>query len=805
MHMEEVLFSSLQTSRPLSRRSTLSIFSARELPDTRPPMRVAKVGVIGAGAMGTGIAALAASAGIPVVLLDVPADGDRNARAREAVQKALKAKMSPFMDPERASRVTTGNIEDHFALLGECDWIVEAIIEQVEPKRQLFAQLESTVKPTAIVSSNTSGIPIASLSRGRSDHFRAHFLGTHFFNPARYLHLLEVIPAQDTLAETTANMRTFAERMLGKGVVLAKDVPGFIANRIGLFGFRATMKLMEDFDLTIDEVDALTGPLIGRPRSATFRTSDISGLDVLVLVTEELSRVTGESFALPPWVQQLVRQGRLGEKTGAGFYRKEGKQILTLDWKTGEYHPAASPELAELQFLKSEPLERRLEGLTRAGGKHAEFLRTLFLAMAEYTLEKTPELAHDIASVDRAMEWGYGWEMGPFRVFDAMGLDFLRSAMPERGMRVPHLLSLARESFYRTLGSGPRQLSFGGEYAPIEPIPEQLDLSLIKMRLGPLASNDDATVLDVGDGVVLLEFHGKLNTLGAGALAMLQRALDIVDREGRVGLVIGNEDPRTFSAGANLAEVLGLVRAQNWSGLEAAVVAFQQAVAGLRRVPFPVVVAPFGLTLGGGAEFALHAAGVQADAELYMGLVEVGVGLLPAGGGTKELLFRFTRELAPYEEADPFEAVKRAFKLITTATTSTSALDARRLGFLREADRVSMNRDRLLSGAKARVLELAPDYAPPGEQTIRALGREALGNLEYAIWAMREANHVADHDVVVGKQIATVLSGGDGPPRDVSEQDVLDLEREAFLSLIGTPATQARITHMLKTGQPLRN
>jgi 3-hydroxyacyl-CoA dehydrogenase len=767
-------------------------------------MRIAKVGVIGAGAMGTGIAALTASAGIPVVLLDIPGDPDRDGRAREAVQRAIKAKMSPFMDPERASKITLGNIEDDLELLADCDWIVEAIIEQLEPKRALFERLERVARPGAIVSSNTSGIPIASLADGRGDRFRANFLGTHFFNPARYLHLLEIIPAAGTSAETAATLRAFAERMLGKGVVIAKDVPGFIANRLGLFGLTTTLRLMEQFGLTIDEVDALTGPLIGRPKSATFRTGDISGIDVLVLVTDELARVTGESFTLPDWVHELARTGRLGEKTGAGFYRREGKQILTFDRRSGEYRPASPANMSELRSLQNLPLEQRLAALTTAEGRYAEFLRAVLLEFARYTLDRTPELSHDIVSVDRAMEWGYGWEIGPFRVFDAMGLEFLRGSIG-RGRPVPRLLETARESFYRTLGSGPRQLSFAGEYAPIEPIPGHLDLSLVRTRLGPVASNDDASVLDVGDGVLLLEFHGKLNTLWSGSLDMLRRALELVPAQGMAGLVIGNEDRRTFSAGANLAALLALVRQGDWTKVERAVLAFQEAVASLRRTPFPVVVAPFGLTLGGGAEFALHATRVQAHAELYMGLVEVGVGLIPAGGGTKELLVRFTRELAPYEEADAFEGVKRAFKLIAMATTSTSALDARRLGVLRDGDRVSMNRDRLLSDAKARVLDLAPDYAPPGPQTIRALGREALGNLHYALFAMHEGGYAGEHDVVVGRRLAHVLAGGDGPPRDVSEQDILDLEREAFLALLGTKGTQDRMAHMLETGKPLRN
>lgn len=768
-------------------------------------MRIAKVGVVGAGAMGTGIAALAASAGFPVVLLDVPDAPDRDARARTAVDKALQSRAVPFMDPSCAARITIGNTEDHLDRLADCDWIIEAIIERPEPKRDLFQRLESLVRPETIVSSNTSGIPIHTLSAGRSEQFRQNFLGTHFFNPVRHLHLLELIPTTDTLPDVVIRIRDFAERMLGKGAILARDVPGFVANRLGLHGLFRTIRLMEEFGLTIDEVDALTGPFLGRPKSATFRTADISGLDVLLDVSQGLSATTGEDFSLPSWIHDLVKQGKLGAKTGAGFYRKEGSQILTLDWRTGEYRPQSVTPLTDLAFLAREPLPKRLKGITRAGGTHAEFQRALLLETAAYTLSKTPDIAYDITSVDRALEWGFAWEMGPFRVFDAVGVEWLRSAFAERNLGEPGLLAVAREGFYRQLSSGPRQLSFVGEYAPIEAIPHSIDLDLVELRLGTLASNREATLLDIGDGVALLKLHGKMNTLGSGALDLIEQSLDLVDRSGFAGLVLGSANPGTFSAGANLVEVLSEVDAGHWDALDAAVRRFQQTVQRLKSVPFPVVVAPNGLTLGGGAEFALHAARIQAGAELYIGLVEVGVGLLPAGGGTKQLLFRFTAELEPYEEADPFEAVKRAFKLISMGTMSASALDARRIGLLRAGDRISMNRDRVISDAKARVIELAPDYTPPVPRTIRALGSEGLGNLSYGIWAMREAGHITDHEVTIGRKIAYVLCGGDGPPRMVNEQDILDLEREAFLSLLETPQTRERIAYMLENGKPLRN
>jgi len=768
-------------------------------------MRIGKIGVIGAGAMGSGIAALAASAGFPVVLLDVPGEPDKNTPARNGVQRALKAKPPQFMTPDRAALITVGNTADDLMLLADCDWIIEAIIEQPVPKRQLFEQLERVISPTAIVSTNTSAIPIRTLVESRTEPFRRRFLGTHFFNPPRYLHLLEVIPTERTAPEVVAAIRAFGERLLGKGIVIARDVPGFIANRLGIHGFLRAIRYMEELDLTIDEVDALTGPLIGRPKSATFRTGDISGIDVLAHVATGLSATTGEDFVLPHWVRNLVAEKRLGEKTGAGFYKKVGKEILTLDWKTGEYAPAAKPVLKDLEFIQGLPLNDRLHALTTAGGPHAEFIRKLLLSESHYTLTKTPEIASDIVSVDRAMEWGYAWESGPFKQMDAVGLEFLRGGFLTLGLGEPPLLRTAQESFYRRPGNGERYLTFVGQYSPVDELAGHLSLDALRLRNRVMEQSPDAALYDVGEGVLLLEFRSKMNSLGEGVMQMLDAALDRADRGRHTGLIIGNDDPRTFTAGADLPFVLRQAAAGEWKALEAGVESFQRLVTSLRKKPFPVVVAPFGLTLGGGAEMTLHASRVQAHAELYVGLVEVGVGLIPAGGGTKELLFRFSEEIAAYDEADPFEAVKRAFKMIAMATTSTSALDARKLGFLRDGDRISMNRDHLLGDAKARVLELARDYVAPPPRRIRALGREAIGNLEYAIWAMHEGGQASDHDVRIGHALARVLAGGDGPPREVSEQDVLDLEREAFLSLLGTKETQQRIESMLKTGKPLRN
>lgn len=777
-------------------------------PATTPPgvIRIRKVGVVGAGAMGSGIAALAASAGIPVVLLDIPGDAnDRGAPARNGLQKALKAKPAAFMSAERAALVKTGNTEDDLQLLADCDWIVEAIIELPAPKKELFARLESLIKPDAIIATNTSGIPMSMLLEGRSQNFAAHFLGTHFFNPPRYMHLLELIPTPETAPEVLAAVREFSERMLGKGVVIAKDAPGFIANRLGVFGVTRTLALQQELDLTIDEVDALTGPLIGRPKSATFRTGDLTGIDVLGHVAKGTAQATGETFDLPEWVHAMIKAGRLGDKTGGGFYRKKGKDIETLDWKTGEYGPQNRNSIPDLDRLLKLPVAQRIRAARDLPGKHGEFLRRALVAAARYTLEKTESLAYDIVSVDRALEWGYAWDIGPFKVMDALGLDWLREQMSKDGGSVPALLANAGDSFYRTSGANITATSLDGSRGLVPPITGHLSLDALHRAGQVLRENDEAAVVDLGDNVLGLEFRGKMNTLGQGVGDMLKYALDTVDRHGYAGLVIGNDDPRTFSAGANLGAVVMSLQAGDFKSLEKGVRDFQASSMSLRLAPFPVVAAPFGLTLGGGCEWSLHASRIQAHAELYMGLVEVGVGLIPGGGGTKELLFRFTEELQQYEEADLFEGVKRAFRMIATAQTSTSALEARGMGFLREADRISMNRDHLLADAKRRVLDLAPDYAPRPPRTIRALGREGMGNLEYALFAFHEGGIASDHDVRIGHEVAWVLCGGDGPARTVTEQDVLDLEREAFLRLLGTKETQERIGHMLKTGKPLRN
>lgn len=760
-------------------------------------MRIRRLGVIGAGTMGHSIAALAASAGIAVDLLDIAGpEGDPNGPARQGLERAKKARPAAFMDPERAALIQVGNTTDDLGVLAECDLVVEAIIEQLEPKRALYEKLETLLPPHAIIASNTSGIPMALLTEGRSDSFKRRFLGMHFFNPPRYLHLLEIIPTAHSAPETIADARRFSERVLGKGIVTARDVPGFVANRLGVFGMVLALRMMEEFDLTIDEVDVLTGPLLGRAKSATFRTADLTGLDVLSHVAGGLAKATGEDFALPAWVGTMVANGQLGEKSGAGFYKRVGKEIHTLDRGTLQYAPARKPDHAGLGKALRLPLAERLRAAVALDGVYGTFAREYVTRLSRYVIATAPKIAYHLPEVDHAMEWGFAWEAGPFRQLDLLG-----DALPEAAALRP---KAATEGYYSGDGTRVWSLDWKGYEAIQEP--DGLVRTEALRRAGrALAESDDATLWHAGDGVALLEFHSKMNSLGERVLTMVMRALEIVERDDLAGLVIGNDDPRTFTAGADLGMVAALAQAGNWKQLEDAVLLFQGCSMSIRSAPFPVVVAPFGLTLGGGCEWSLHADALQAHAELYMGLVEVGVGLLPGGGGTKELLFRFSEELAAYDDADPFEASKRAFKMIAMASVSTSAAEARKLGFLRDRDRISMNRDFLLSDAKRRVLDLAPDYVAPPPRTIDAVGSAGVGNLHYAAWAMHEGGQASDHDVRIALEIARVLCGGDGPARRVTEEDILDLERDAFLRLLGTRETQERIAHMLKTGKPLRN
>ncbi|MBC8087750.1 MAG: 3-hydroxyacyl-CoA dehydrogenase, partial [Phycisphaerae bacterium] len=519
-------------------------------------MRVTTVGVIGAGAMGSGIAALAASAGCRVVLLDIagnpdPKHPDRSGPARNGLLKATKSKPASFMYAGDAARVRTGNTEDHLELLAECDWICEAIIELAGPKQELFKRIEVLMKPTAIVTSNTSGIPMSRLLEGRAEKFRRRFLGTHFFNPPRYMHLLEIIPTPETDPAVIGAMRQFAERVLGKGIVIAKDVPGFIANRLGVYGMVATMRRMEEHGLTIDEVDGLTGSLIGRARSATFRTGDLSGIDVMAHVTKGIGAATGEDFSIPAWMAELVTQGKLGDKTGAGFYQKTKEGILTFDWKNETYVPQQRLEGGDIGAAIRMPIPQRLQAARAMHGKHGVFLRDHLVDVAHYTLMLADKLGNDIVSIDRAMEWGYGWEAGPFHVMDALGLGWLEQEFDARGLPVPALLERAVTSFYKD----DTYLTFDGTYEPIPQIPGRISLTGLSKSGRVVEDTGLSRLIDLGDGVLCFEFRSKMNTMGEGLLKGLESAIAKISRGGYAGLVIGNEDPRTFSAGADLSLV----------------------------------------------------------------------------------------------------------------------------------------------------------------------------------------------------------------------------------------------------------
>jgi len=778
--------------------------------------RIRSVGVIGAGVMGRGIAALVASAGVPVLLLDIPGGPeDRNGPARRGVKLGLGSSPPAFLLPDRARLVQVGNTEDDLFRLATCDWVIEVIPERPDLKQALFESLEEVVGPHTLITTNTSGIPMAHLTAGRGTEFRRRFFGTHFFNPPRVMHLVEVISGQDTDPVGVGRVCDFVDRVLGKGIVHAKDFPGFIANRLGIFGVVQAIRLTGDVGLKIGEVDALTGTLLGRPASAIFRTADLVGLDVLAATAAGIAGATGEDLTLPAWVMNLIEAGQLGAKSGAGFYRKEGKEILEFDRESGEYLPrelpGGAPSPDGLDKLMRRPLGERLTGALELPGPGGGFVRSLLARTFHHTLKHAAEVADDLPSVDRAMAWGFGWEAGPVEQMDLIGLSTVRELLAKEGFDSPELLDEAGPSFYRpTEGSGRTVISLT-QSGTREPVGEQegrIRAARLRASGTALIENDSAALLDMGEEVALLEFRSRMGTLGDEVVRTVLEALEWIDREGWRGVVVGHDGPRAFSAGANLKEMRAGARDGRWEEMDGRIRAFQNMVLSLRRSSFPVVVAPSGLTLAGGAELALHADQIQAHAELQIGLVEAGVGLLPAGGGTKELLFRFTEELERHGggEGASVRAARRAFLLIATAEVSTSALHARAGGWLRDRDRITPNRDRLLSEARAQVVLLADaGYVAPFERRVTVPGDRAFGDLLVMTQAQREAGRATEHDAVVAREIAWVLCGGDGPPREMGELELMDLEREAFLRLLGMERTLERIEHMLETGKPLRN
>jgi len=796
--------------------------------------------------MGARIAAHLANAAIPSVLLDIvpkeltPEEQSkglaisdprvRNRFALAGLDGAVKSKPAAFFTPEAARLVSVGNFDDDLGLLKDCDWIIEAVTEDLAIKRSLLKKVEALRPPRGIVSSNTSGISIASIAEGFSEDFRRHWLGTHFFNPPRYMKLLELIPSHETLPEVTQALSHFADLALGKGIVIAKDTPNFIANRIGTFVTLNVLRLVkldgQPDGYTLEEIDALTGPAMGLPKSATFRTLDLVGLDVLAHVVENLRRSLPdderrELFEAPAFVAEMMKRKLLGDKTKQGFYKKikgapgSGKdsEIQTLDLSTFEYRPRQSPRLASLDLARNvEDVEQRVEMLIQAPDRAGEFYRKILGDTFHYAAMRIPEMADDIVSVDQAMKWGFNWERGVFELWDAVGVEKIVEGWEREQRPVPplaeKLLASGQKDFYTESAGVRRYFDFG--QASHQPLPDQpgvLLLSGLKQQGREVRKNAGASLVDLGDGVLCLEFHSKMNAIGADTVAMVHAGLKALS-ENFDALVIGNEGPN-FCVGANLMLLLVGIQEGEWDEVHQAVRAFQSANMALKYAPKPVVAAPFGLTLGGGTEICLHTAQVRAAAETYMGLVEFGVGLIPAGGGTKEMLLRAMDAVPQDPDADPFTYVKEVFEAIGRAKVSTSAAEARHLGYLAARDSITMNRDRLIADAKQVALELVRlgHRAGTPREDVLVLGQPAFAKMKLGLHLMRRAEYISDHDLVVGTELARVLSGGGEftSPQRVSEQYLLDLEREAFVRLCGERKTVERIQQMLKKGKPLRN
>jgi 3-hydroxyacyl-CoA dehydrogenase len=785
---------------------------------TPAPARVRKTVVLGAGTMGAQVAAHLVASGIEVVLLDIvpsalEAGDDRSGLAHRAVSGLGRIKPSPLQLPEHAERILAGNFEDDWKQLEDADWVLEAVVENLEVKRQLLAKVAAAVKEHALVTTNTSGLGIAAMSSHLPLGFRRRFFGTHFFNPPRYLKLLETIPGPDTALPVMASMERFLEDVVGKGVVRCKDTPNFIGNRIGLYAMAQTLRTMVELEMTIEEVDTLTGPAIGRPRSATFRTADIAGVDVVARVARNLYEgATGDperdTFLLPEFVGRMVERGLLGAKSGGGFYKKEDARILTLDWKTLEYRDQAKARFASVEAARAiEDTGERIRAILRGKDKAASFLWRVLSSSCLYAAALVPEISDDVVSVDRAMEWGYAWGAGPFRLLDSLGVRQVAERARAEGRPLPALvealLGSGRESFYGT-EAGARTVFGPAGVAPLPERPGVTNLEAVKRAGGLRKKNAGASLVDLGDGCGLVEFHSKMNVLGKDAISMLSAAAAQA-REHFDALVVSNQG-ENFSAGANLMLVLLAAQEEEWDDLDLIVRQFQAANMALKCAEVPVVVAPFGLALGGGCEVALHGHRVRASAETYMGLVEVGVGLVPAGGGTKEMALRALARCAGVADADPFPFLKRAFETIAFAKVSTSGREALRM-FLGPADSVSPNPDRLIGDAKDIALAAArAGYrARRPRSDVPVLGRPALATFKVGIHNALRAKHVSEHDALIGTKVAGILCGGDRAPGTASEQHFLDLEREAFLSLLGTQKTRERIQHMLKTGKPLRN
>ena len=786
--------------------------------------RIRKVAVLGSGLMGTGIAAHLAGCGLEVLLLDLPsAEGNRNKIAADSLANALKAKPAPFYDNKFAGRITVGNFDDDFPKIKEYDWIIEVIVERLDIKKQLYEKVDQFRAKGSLVTSNTSGIPIHLMAEGRSEDFRQHFCGTHFFNPVRYMRLFEVIPTPETKPEVTAFFMHYGDVFLGKQTVLCKDTPAFIANRVGVYAMAKIFQLTHELGLGIDTADALTGPAIGRPKTGTFRLADLVGMDTAVHVIngmkqncpndEQISRME-----VPKFLNFLVENKFFGNKSGQGFYKKTAEKdakgrpvILALDLNTLEYAPAQKEKLAILDTLKQiEELPRRMKAIFKGTDKGAEMLQKSFLGLFAYVSNRVPEISDTAYAIDDALRAGFAWEVGPFQYWDMAGVAECVALAEQQGESiaawVKDMLAAGHSTFYKSEGG--KRLCYNPLSKKYEALPGAEAFIILDAYRSqkPVYTNSECTLHDIGDGVLCLEFHSKMNAIGEGILRGINDSIQIAEEQGWRGIVIGNNAAQ-FTVGANLMMVAMMAYEQNWDELNMATNVFQQTSMRIRYSAIPVVIATQGYVFGGGCEFSMHADSVVAAAESYIGLVEVGVGIIPGGGGTKEFALRLSDEISKEGDVQIPRLIDR-FKTIATAQVATSAYEAFNYGYLSpQKDAVVHNTARNISEAKKKVLELAVDYVMPIQRKdILVLGRTGLGALYVAAHTLKLGNYASEHDIKIAQKVAWVLCGGDLTSSQlVSEQYLLDIEREAFLSLCGEQKTLERIQYMLENGKPLRN
>jgi len=805
---------------------------------------IARVVVLGAGTMGAGIAAHCANVGLEVSLLDIAPDTPtpdeekrgltlaspavRNRIVRAGYDRMAKSRPASLANADAGKRIRVGNFADNFTWVGDADWIIEVIIERLGPKQALMARIEEARKPGSIVSSNTSGIPLHEIAAGRGADFKAHFLGTHFFNPPRYLKLLEVIPLPETDPTVVRQMKAFGENVLGKGVVICKDTPNFIANRFGSFDGMFGARWALDNGYTIEETDALTGPLLGRPNTATFRLADLAGIDIMAGVADNLYAAapddeSREEFKTPSLVRRLVQEGRLGNKSGQGFYKQvsgpQGREFHVLDTDSPDlaYRPqrkVEEPIIAEAQRIGD--LGERLRFIMAQadeGDRGAKLIEMLTVPAIAYAARRVPEMSDDIVAIDDAIRWGFARQMGPFETWDALGVRPTVERMERLGATVPDwvraMLAAGNESFYQERDGKRYAYHPGtGRYREIDRGADQLDLAALKAAGKELVGTRTASLIDLGDGVLCLEVHSKANAIGSEAMGLLTRALDLLDTDDAWrALVIGNQG-QFFAAGVDLKEVGAIAMGGDPQALYGFLRAGHELLQRVRFAPKPVVAAPFGQTLGLGVELSLAASAICAEGETYMGLVEVGVGLIPGGGGCKELVRRIVSPAARVVGADPLPALRRVFETIGQAKVSTSAAEARDLGFLAPSDRIVFGKERLIAEAKRFALDLADaGYHPPArEQSCYAAGIGGKATLLLGVRQFKVGGYISDYDAEIAAMLATVLCGGDlSQPQWVGEEYILELERQTFMRLLGNEKTQARMMHMLQTGKPLRN